>query len=282
MLLQRNFPTIVMLHYVSDMPEYDALKPWNISRASFTRLLDFLLEENYTTVGFEDLVLSKVTGSKNIIITFDDCPKHLWDFAIPELIRRNMKAVFYMPTAYLGGYNEWNVVKGLPKITLMDSDDIAKLNAAGMEIGSHAHHHIMLEEKDAPEVVAQLTKSKSILEDITNKPVLSVAYPYGSVPQNAYKTAENAGYQYGLAVFTPWQTKYAIRRWIYDDTDTIESIRHKMSGVYAWQRVVGDKWNFYSKNVMRKAYGYYSKAKKTLGINAISLFFVEHIQYIVE
>lgn len=282
MLLKRNFPTIAMLHYVSNDPGLNALKPWNISCSSFTKLLDFLQEENYTTVGFEDLLSSKVKGQKNIILTFDDCPKHLWDFAIPELLRRNMKAVFYMPTAYLGGYNEWNVVEGLPKVDLMDDGDIAKLSAIGMEVGSHAHNHIMLEEKGASEVVAQLTRSKTILETIINKPVVSVAYPYGSVPQNAYRHAKDAGYKYGLSVFTPWQTKYTIRRWIYDDADSVESIRRKMSRTYAWQRVIDDKWNFCSTNVMRKAYRYYSGLKRALGINTISLFFVEHIQYIVE
>lgn len=271
-----------MLHYVSDDPALNALKPWNISCSSFTKLLDFLQEENYTTVGFEDLLSSAVKGRRNIILTFDDCPKNLWDFAIPELLKRNMKAIFYMPTAYLGGYNEWNVEEGLPKLDLMDHGDIAKLSKLGMEIGSHAHNHIMLGERDTPEVITQLNESKAILEAIINKPVVSVAYPYGSVPQNAYQIARGAGYQYGLAVFTPWQTKYAIRRWVYDDTDSAESIRRKMSRIYTWQRVINDKWDFCSTNLMRKAYHYYSGLKKALGINTISLFFVEHIQYIVE
>ncbi|HEY9177365.1 MAG TPA: polysaccharide deacetylase family protein [Flavipsychrobacter sp.] len=282
MLLKPDFPTIATLHYVSDDPALGALKPWNISCKSFTRLLDFLQVENYTTVGFEDMAASRIKGRKSIILTFDDCPKHLWDFAIPELLKRNMKAVFYMPTAYLGGYNEWNVVEGLPKVDLMDSDDIAKLNTLGMEIGSHAHHHIMLGERNTEEVIMQLNESKAILESIIDKPVVSIAYPYGSVPHSAYRLSREAGYQYGLAVFTPWQTKYAIRRWIYDDTDSVESIRRKISGTYTWQRVVSDKWNFYSANIMRKAYHYYSGLKKTLGINTISLFFVENIQYIVE
>jgi peptidoglycan/xylan/chitin deacetylase (PgdA/CDA1 family) len=253
-----------MLHYVSDDPVYDALKPWNISPTSFTRLLDFLQKENYYTVGFEDLSSSKIKGRKNIIITFDDCPKHLWDFAIPELIRRKMKAVFYMPTAYLGGCNEWNVVEGLPEINLMDDEDIAKLSTVGMEVGSHAHNHVMLQEKDAVEVVAQLTKSKSILEAITNKPVLSVAYPYGSVPQNAYKTAENAGYQYGLAVFTPWQTKYAIRRWVYDDTDTLETIQWKVSKPYNWYRAWHDKKDYYLTKLLRRIYNTYAEIKNSI------------------
>lgn len=282
MLLPSTLPTIVMLHYVSDHPDHDALRPWNISRNSYIRLLDYIEQQNYTTIGFEDIVMPQYSKRKSIIITFDDCPKELWDFAIPELISRNMKAVFYIPTVHMGGYNEWNVLEGLPKVDLMDDEDIAKLSAVVMEIGSHAHNHIMLEEKKETEIIDQLTKSKSILEKIINKPVVSVAYPYGSVPPNAYKLAKDAGYRYGLAVFTPWQTKYTIRRWIYDDTDSIESIRHKMSVMYTWQRAVVDKWHFYSKKFLRKLYQNYSRLKNALRLHAVSLFFVEHVQYIVE
>lgn len=282
MRLLSNLPTIVMLHYVSDHPDHDALRPWNISCDSYIRLLDYIEKHNYITIGFEDIITSQYSKRRSIILTFDDCPKQLWDFAIPELLRRNMKAVFYIPTAHLGGYNEWSVEEGLPKIELMDEADIIKLSHVGMEIGSHAHNHIMLEEEKNSEIIDQLVKSKSILEQIINKPVLSVAYPYGSVPKNAYKLAKDAGYIYGLAVFTPWQTKYAIRRWIYDDTDNIESIQHKMSPIYTWQRSLYDKWSFYSKKILRILYQYYTRLKKTLRLHAVSLFFVENVQYIVE
>lgn len=53
-----------------------------------------------------------MTGNKNIIITFDDCPGPCGDFTIPELQKRNMKAVFYIPTAHIGGYYKWNVIDG--------------------------------------------------------------------------------------------------------------------------------------------------------------------------
>lgn len=278
----RKYPSIVMLHYVSDDETHLPLQPWNISRSSYTILLDYLQQEGYRTLVFEDLDQLEKAGDKSVIITFDDCSKSLWDFAIPELQRRNMKAIFYMPTAHLGGYNEWSVEEGLPKIELMDEADIIKLSHVGMEIGSHAHNHIMLEEEKNSEVIDQLVKSKSILEQIINKPVLSVAYPYGSVPKNAYKLAKDAGYIYGLAVFTPWQTKYAIRRWIYDDTDNIESIRHKMSPIYTWQRSLYDKWSFYNKKILRILYQYYTRLKKTLRLHVVSLFIVENVQYIVE
>ncbi len=278
MLLQNNFPTIVMLHYVSDNPTHDDLKPWNINTASYTRLLDYLEQHGYNAIGFEDLS-HKAKGTKNIIITFDDCPKQLWDFAIPELQKRNMKAVFYIPTAHLGGYNEWNVVDGKPRIELMDEDDIVRLNEIGMEVGSHAHNHIMLEGKDEEEALRQLTISKSILESIIRKPVLSIAYPYGSLPDDYSKITEWAGYKYGLGVYVPWQSKYAIRRWIFDDTDTVESIQRKMSASYNWYRTWQDKKDYYLKRIFGKAYNVYLSAKDRVKANAImTIAFVEDLQ----
>lgn len=270
-----------MLHYVSDDSAYDALRPWNISCASFTRLLDYLITEGYQTLDFEDLTKFKKTPAKSVIITFDDCPKNLWDFAIPELLNRNMKAVFYMPTAHLGGFNEWNVNEGLPRLDLMGENDIAKLVSVGMEIGSHAHNHIMLEELSEKEVIDQLSRSKEIMEDIINKPVLSVAYPFGSVPCNAAAITKDIGYSYGLSVYTPWQTRYAIRRWIYDDTDTVETIRYKMSGRYMLKRALEDKYSYYWKKITRNLYRRYSRFKNIFQTNAmLFMLFVEDIQFV--
>ena len=260
---RNNLPSIVMLHYVSDEESLNCLKPWNISRAAYTQLLDYLEEERCKTIGFED-VLSGNRGEKEIIITFDDCPKHLWDFAIPELLKRKMKAVFYMPTAHIDGHNEWNAKDGLTKVDLMNESEIARLAEVGMEVGSHAHHHIMLKELNEDDAKEALVKSKTILEKIIGKDVLTIAYPYGSLPVKHQILAAEAGYKYGLGVFTPWENKYAIRRWIYDDTDTIATIKNKMSSEYRNSRAMRDKWDEYSKKIMRGAYKRYAALKNKL------------------
>lgn len=280
MLLRRNFPTIVMLHYVSDDPAHDDLRPWNISRSSFTRLLDFLQQENCRTLVFEDIDKGK-RRAKSIIITFDDCPKLLWDFAIPELLKRNMKAVFYIPTAQLGGFNHWNVVEGKPRMDLMDGDDVKKLIEVGMEVGSHAHDHIVLRGMDGREVARQLTLSKSILESIIMKPVISVAYPYGSVPVNAKRITKEAGYRFGVAVKTTQQTRYAIRRWIYDDMDNTGTLRWKMSRAYTWYRDSEDKTAFLIKRLSQQAYRFYAGFKNILRANfTLIILLAEDTQYI--
>lgn len=237
-----KFPSVVMLHHVTDDVTLDALKPYSISHASFVRLLDVLVADGYTTIGFEEVQAGKTKG-KQIIITFDDCPNHLWDFAIPELQRRNMKAVFYMPTAYLNGKNDWDIVQGKPAVQLMDEADIQRLTTIGMEVGSHSHQHIQLGNCSEQEVTTNLTQSKQILERIIGKKIISIAYPFGSIPQKNKQQLQQAGYSYGLSIYTPNETAYDIRRWIYHDGDDAARIRQKLSLQYRMMRIVKDRLN---------------------------------------
>jgi len=277
-----NYPSIVALHYVSDDRSLDDLKPWVISKSSFLQLLDFIENDGYHTLVFEDFQNSAITD-KGIVLTFDDCPKSLWDFAIPELVKRKMKAVFYMPTACLGGVNKWNSDAGLPKLDLMDEIDLKKLIEIGMEVGSHAHNHTMLGELTIDESIKELTTSKSILEKILDKPVISVAYPYGSIPKGYNKIAKKIGFQYGLAIFVKWQTVYSIRRWTYTDEDDLNTIKWKISAGYRWYRFFSDNWRFYSKAILSNSYKMYSKLKHSINTYIaleLDVLSFENLQYI--
>jgi peptidoglycan/xylan/chitin deacetylase (PgdA/CDA1 family) len=234
----RRYPPVIMLHHVSDDVRLDGLKPYSISNGSFTRLLDVLNEEGYIPVGFEDL---NKPGEKQVIITFDDCPRHLWDFAIPELQKRNMKAVFYMPTAYLGGQNDWDIPFGKPAVDLMDESDIKRLSDIGMEIGSHSHRHVRLGDFPRSEVAENLNESKEILEGITGRKIISIAYPFGSVPKDNNKLLKEAGYDYGLSIYSPFENRYSIRRFIYHDGDDARRLKAKLSFRYSIMRAINDK-----------------------------------------
>lgn len=237
-MLFRRFPPVIMLHHVSDDARLDGLKPYSISHSSFTRLLDVLEEDGYTTIGFDDL---NEPCKKQVIITFDDCPRHLWDFAIPELQKRNMKAVFYMPTAHLGGKNDWDIPFGKPAVELMDEADIQRLSGIGMEIGAHSHHHVRLGDLPRNDVADNLRQSKDILEGITGKKIISMAYPFGSVPADKDELLKDAGYDYGLSIYSPVENQYNIRRFIYHDGDDKNRIKNKLSVSYLIYRKLRDK-----------------------------------------
>lgn len=260
------YPPVIALHYVSDDVALNGLKPWVVSCAAFDRLLNFLERNNFRTVGFEDIKNGDL-GRRDVILTFDDCPVHLWDYAIPQLQKRGMKAVFYLPTAHMGKNNSWNADNGLPSVALMDDKDVLALHNAGMEVGSHAHEHIMLEAVDMAVAKEALVKSKTILETILKQEVVSIAYPYGSVPVGHKQLCKAAGYSFGVSVYTPSQDAYAIRRWPYFETDDEKSIAWKLSVRYSMYRALSDKWNVLYKNTARVLYKTYSRLKgKTLSV----------------
>ena len=233
-----------MLHLVSDDPALQSLKPYCITRESFERLLNFLESGSYTTTTFKSLVgENKKHGSKKVILTFDDCYRSLFDFVIPELQKRNMTAVFFMPAANIGGFNEWDNREGHAKLPLMNHGELLDLKRMGMEVGSHSCHHVRLASPPAGiRIEEEISSSKSELEEIIGEPVISFAYPYGSVPKGYKNLLKKSGYRFGLSIFHAFYSRWALRRIIYHDGDTARSMKIKLSPVYSVYRQFLDIW----------------------------------------
>ncbi len=238
-----KLPPIAMLHYIGNADEDILLKNWFLSHDSFVQLLNLLQKENYQTVCFSDFAETKTVkkkSGKEIILSFDDCSKHLFDFAIPELTRRGMRAVFFVPAAEIGGYNSWDHVKGAMRIELMNAGELKQLSEMGMEIGSHSYHHIRLREIAYKDLRDELVRSKAIIESIIQKPVYSFAYPFGSVPKNHKAILSEVGYQYGVSIYKGFQNRLSLRRFGVYNKDTIQSLTFKLSYRYKWLRSIYD------------------------------------------
>ena len=173
-------------------------------------------------------------------MTFDDCSKSLFDFAIPELIKRDLSAVFYIPTSHIGSYNSWDMEIGKKQIEIMSESDLKELIKLKMEVGSHAHHHINLKNLDRTEVEKEVTISKKIIENITGTKVISFAYPFGIVPERYKQILTVADYLYASAIYHPFQNNLALRRFIYHNGDTKKTLSLKFSRLYHWYRSFRD------------------------------------------
>lgn len=230
-----------MLHSVSDSLDA-SLAHWCISRSAFARLLDVLENGGYQTTHFAEIIEggAPLSFRRRVILSFDDCAQHLLHFAVPELLRRNMKAVFYMPTAYIGGYNEWDVRKGAARMELMSETELKGLAAAGMEVGSHAHRHVELKSLPLEVQRKEVSQSKGILENITGKAVHSFAYPYGAVPAAHEALLAAAGYSYGVSIYQPFETRLALRRFGVYEKDSPATLTRKLSRRYRWMRSLYD------------------------------------------
>ena len=248
-LLSKKIPPIVMLHHVSDDPSLDSLKPYSINCKAFLQLVNYLDTHNFQTITFTDIAehhSDLQNGKKKVLLTFDDCPRHLFDFAIPELLKRKMKASFYMPTAHLDSYNSWDVAQGRSRVDLMNEKDLQVLNQLGMEVGAHSHHHIHLKKLNSDEEVkAEVVTCKNILEEILGRQVYSFAYPFASVPKNYRNILTDAGYHFACSIYQPFENDFALRRFIYHDGDTPDTLRKKLSWQYKYYRKLTDPLKAY-------------------------------------
>lgn len=62
---------------------------------NFKKQLDYF-QSNYQIL--DPLVISKSVSADGIVLTFDDGLKDHFDYVMPELIKRNLKAIFYIST----------------------------------------------------------------------------------------------------------------------------------------------------------------------------------------
>lgn len=237
-----NIP-IAMLHHVAEQP-HPSLQTWCITHSKFLEFLNCIEQKGLQTTTFQEMVTLKLTAKdlKNkIIITFDDCAAELLDFAIPELVKRNMKAVFYMPSNHIDGENIWDIEEfAMTSVKLMNLQQLQYLLTLGMEVGSHGENHIRLNQVSVAVANQDISNSKKKLEEILQCPVYSFAYPYGKIPAQHQKMLAQAGYHFGLSIYTAFETKYTLRRFAINETDDRKIINMKLSTRYRIMRALYD------------------------------------------
>jgi peptidoglycan/xylan/chitin deacetylase (PgdA/CDA1 family) len=227
-----NIP-IIMLHHIGK-PTGTGLEDWSITAQKFSLLLDLIEQKGLKTTTLEEIVTSSsLKHNKLVILSFDDCPNSLFEFAIPELLKRKMKAVFSIPTEQIGGFNQWDVAEqGFARVTLMNAAQLQYLSSLGMEIASHGKQHLRAGKISEKEFAEEIAASKQSLEKLLNKKIYTLTYPYGEVPKNHRQLLKEAGYEYGLSIYQPNQNAFALRRIGIHQSDTAKSISFKLSQNY--------------------------------------------------
>lgn len=152
--------------------------------------LQYIKDSGYTTLTMTELndYISKHTPipEKSIVITFDDGYKDNYTNAFPILKELDMKATIFVITSVIDdGY-------------YLSKNEIKELSDYGIDIQSHTVKHLHLNTLSYEEQLQELKSSKETLEAITNKPVISVAYPFGDHDENTLKAAKASGYNLGF------------------------------------------------------------------------------------
>ncbi len=167
-----------------------------VTPETFDRQMQWIQDHGYTTISLDDYlaIRSGQAGSpaKPIVITFDDNQLSQYDVALPILEKYGQTATFYLITKYLD------------TPTMINRERAADLVKRGMDVQSHTISHPVLTVLPINQIDWQLQESKRLLEEITGKPVLHVAYPGTAHNATVRERARLAGFTTGTIMDPRW------------------------------------------------------------------------------
>lgn len=161
------------------------------SREMFFAQMTFLKQQGYTTLTIHeltDIMNGKHKAPKKAVaITFDDGWKSVM-YAAEVLHVSDMSATFFI------------ISSTFTDPLYLTPDEIRTLSDnKRFEIGAHTHTHFVkhadhINEVDTSMLVGEAMMSKLLIEQVINKNVTSIAWPYGYATDDAIKFVTKLGY----------------------------------------------------------------------------------------
>lgn len=115
---------IIMYHYV---------RPFNNSKLRYLDLKDFkkqlaFFEKEYGFLEIEEFKynISNMINSDKVLLTFDDGLKDHYEYVLPELYKRKISGLFFIPSAIIDGNKVLNVHKIHHLLSKIDSNVLLK------------------------------------------------------------------------------------------------------------------------------------------------------------
>jgi peptidoglycan/xylan/chitin deacetylase (PgdA/CDA1 family) len=189
---------VLMYHRIAqDGPE--ALSPWRLSPAAFEAQLKFLKQAGFTTITSAKLGAAmrgeRPLPPRPVMLTFDDAYSDFGACAFPLLRRYGMTAELFVVAGKVGGAADWDEAYG-PPAPLMGWDEIVALERAGIAIGSHMMTHPHATGLDDESLIREGALSRFTLEARLDRPVTSLALPFGDHDGRVVEALTLCGYRH--------------------------------------------------------------------------------------
>ncbi|HYG62806.1 MAG TPA: glycosyltransferase [Thermoanaerobaculia bacterium] len=192
---------ILMYHRVASGGGAGDPARWRVSPEAFEEQLRYLRDSGYHTPRLEDwrraAESKRPLAGRAVLLTFDDGYRDFAEHAWPLLRRYGFSALVFLVAGAVGSTNRWDAGygHGLP---LLGWDEVRRLRAEGVELGSHSGTHRPLTSLAATEVVREAAHSRAVIARALGEPPRAFAYPYGDTDPAVRHLVSACGYVYGL------------------------------------------------------------------------------------
>jgi peptidoglycan/xylan/chitin deacetylase (PgdA/CDA1 family) len=146
-----------------------------------------------------ETVLDLAQGQANVQLTFDDGNVSDVEVALPALLRRGLRATFFVCSARLD------------QPTFLSHAQVRELQSQGMHIGSHGAEHRSWRHLPHRQLEDELVGSRRALEAVCGSPVDAAACPFGAYDRHVLSGLRQAGYRF---VYTSDGGSAAVDRWL--------------------------------------------------------------------
>ncbi len=191
-------PLPVLMYHAIGTPMPPGQEWLSVPPAVLAEQLATLADAGYALLGLE-AALAAGPDRRVVALTFDDAYTDFAESAMTVLGEHRAGATLYVPTGHLGGPADWLPGGGADQ-PLMDRAAVAEVARAGVEIGSHAARHVPLDVLPRVEVAASLRDSRAQLQDLTDRPVSTLAYPHGYESRRLRRDVAAAGYTHACRI----------------------------------------------------------------------------------
>jgi len=229
-----GFPSVLAYHKVTS---FEFGGTW-VTAGGFERQIDFLLNSGYRFISEVEFLKAlegkRPSSSRELLLTFDDGYRELTRNAVPILKSRDIPALIFLVTSFMGKKNLWEL--GLPgrSFVHLDWGEAKELLDEGFSMGSHSCRHLDLTRLSLDEAREEIVSSRKEIEDRLGTEVLSFSYPYGRANAAVRKIVEESGYRAAFTMYPSFKNsrleRFELRRNGVYIIDFPLSVREKLSG----------------------------------------------------
>lgn len=154
---------------------------YDVSEIQFSAVLELVACHGLDTVVSGEI--DDRESTRKVVISFDDGRVSDFAVAMPALLDRNMRGVFFVTADWIG-------TRGF-----LSAPQLREMVSLNMDVQAHGKSHRFLADLQQDELVSELAGAKAGIEDIVGRSVTALAYPGGRGDRRVRETALELGYR---------------------------------------------------------------------------------------
>ena len=208
------------------------------SRRRFARQME-QLKRLTEPVDIEDS-MRRSSNRRQSAVTFDDAFVSVVDNALPELRRLGMPCTIFVPTGALGRHPGWIGPAHPDAGEVVAAPEVLRALARDplVGIGSHSVSHPNFRRLDDAQAIEELSRSKTMLEELLGRPVRSFSFPHGAYTARSLQLAKECGYTRIYTIepsrLSGFDDEFTIGRVRVEPSDWPIEFHLKAIGAYRW------------------------------------------------